>query len=118
MQSKRDSEITGHVARKIRQELGLSQAEFWGAIGIRRETGNNYERRGRLTEPVRLLVFAHYIAGIPVNDLQELRRVGAVAKAMREAGARLSEAAESVSQAAIYIESAVEAVTTEEEQHG
>lgn len=69
--------INGQVARKIRAELGLTQGEFWGALGIQRETGKNYEMRGRLIEPVRRLLFMHYVAGIPVNaPPDELVRMG------------------------------------------
>lgn len=112
-------EITGASARQIRKEMGLSQEAFWGAVGVKRETGNNYERRGRITEPVRRLLFMHYVAGIPVDaDPRELLRIGRIAQAGNAAVGALLSATECIGVAAAQLKTAVEAITEQEGQHG
>lgn len=115
----REKAITGFTARQMRQDLGLSQEAFWGAIGVRRETGNNYERHGRLTEPVRRLLFLHYTAGIPVNGSPDaLVRIGRLARADESATETLLKAAAQMGIAATHIKAAVEAMLTKESHHG
>lgn len=118
----RDEQITGAVARQIRQDLGRSQVVFWGAVGIKRDTGNNYERRGRLPEPVRRLVFMKYIAGIPVDAApDELVRVGRLAMSSRSAIESLAVAKEQARCSAEQLETAIKAIkaiTEKGDHHG
>lgn len=110
-------QVCGIAARNIRLDLGRSQEQFWGAIGVRRETGKNYEQHGRIPEPVQRLVFARYIAGIPVDSAPALLRVGRIASSKIGAASNIREAAERIRRASIQLKAA-EAAVNEEEDHG
>lgn len=62
-------EVEGTKVRALRKSLGLSQVKFWIPLGVSQPSGHRMEseRADRIPEMVRLLVFARYVAGLPVD---------------------------------------------------
>lgn len=114
------SQLDGATVRNIRLDLRRTQEQFWGEIGIKRDTGNNYERRGSLPGPIQRLVFMRYIAGIDVNSSDHLLALGRMASATFSAHRNIQAAAEHIRSAALQISAADRAVfkLIEENQHG
>lgn len=80
------SALTGPKLRLIREGLGLSQAAFWGAIGVKQPAGHGYETGREMPDSVRRLAYLHYVAGIPTNaDPDTLAAVGQAATATSQA---------------------------------
>jgi transcriptional regulator with XRE-family HTH domain len=71
MDVKTESDINGAVALSLRSGRGESQEVFWGRIGVTQAGGCRYERGRNIPRPVRLLVFASYVAGIPLDSRKE-----------------------------------------------
>ncbi|ARV77140.1 putative transcriptional regulator [Pseudomonas phage Skulduggery] len=90
MTSTTERDINGLAVRKLRAESGLSQAKFWGAIGISLARGNRYETGKAAVIPadVQRLVFLHYVIGIPTNappaELHELMKSAGPARQQRK----------------------------------
>jgi len=59
-----DQDITGLVARNLRNELGMAQAAFWGAVGVKQPIASRYEAGLRIPDPIKSLLFIRYVAGI------------------------------------------------------
>lgn len=104
------AQIDGAAVRSIRQDLGRTQEQFWAEIGIKRDTGNNYERRGSLPGPIQRLVFMRYIAGIDVNSSDSLLALGRMASATFSAHRNIQAAVEHVRAASLQITAAEKAV--------
>lgn len=73
-----ESLVTNESARKLRHELGLTQKEFWGPVGVAQSVGARYEDDVKIPRPVRILVVARYVAGLMISaetseDIEELR---------------------------------------------
>lgn len=66
-----EDEITGDVARALREAAGLPQNRFWGAIGVNQTSGHRYEtgniKRDRIPRPVRILLYIKYVIGLPID---------------------------------------------------
>ena len=62
------SDITGAVAREIRQGLKMPQRQFWGGISVSAAAGCAYEN-GHAPVPgtVQRLLFLHYVLSIPTD---------------------------------------------------
>lgn len=86
-------QITGQQLRTIRGALGLSQAAFWGAIGVKQPSGSAYEDGHEMPEPVRRLAWLNYVMEIPVNaEPEALRTIAIAVKSQREAARSLKRA--------------------------
>lgn len=119
MEVKSFSDIDGDLARKLRLELGMYQADFWGELGIKRETGSNYEKRGRIPEPVQRLLFMRYFAGIPVNGpTEELARLGQALNSLLASKGKLIESSAALSIAQEQITEAIQIIQKQEKNHG
>lgn len=59
-------QVNGTVALEIRKSLGLTQPEFWGAIGATQSTGTRIEKRRpfSMDEPLRTMFFMRYVMGL------------------------------------------------------
>jgi transcriptional regulator with XRE-family HTH domain len=109
MDIKTESDVTGAVARRLREQADLSQKAFWGPIGITQSAGCRYENGQRLPRPIRILVFANYVAGLRIDastpdGASRLSRLGLLqaSEAATEAvkvGAKLAEAQAAIRQA-------------------
>lgn len=86
-----EKHITASVVRAMREDLGLSQAAFWRAVGVEQSVGCRYESESaRIPQPVRILIVAHYVGGVSIDattpeGVAELSRLGSVQKAKKTA---------------------------------
>lgn len=64
---KSQKQITGAEAKALRIQEGLSQREFWEAVGVSQPAGCRYERSKHIPAPVRILIFAIYVIGIRID---------------------------------------------------
>lgn len=67
---KTEKDITGPVALFLRKRAKMSQQVFWKSVGVSQSTGCSYEkgeRASRILPPVRTLLFARYVAGLPID---------------------------------------------------
>lgn len=56
--------ITGAVALKLRNKLGLSQGAFWNQLGVTQSGGSRYESDRNIPRPVKKLFFLTFIAPV------------------------------------------------------
>jgi len=78
-----EKDITGAVARKLRETAGLTQTAFWEPIGVKQSVGCRYESDIPIPQAVRILLVAHYVSGIKIDaktqeGVEELARLGAI----------------------------------------
>jgi DNA-binding transcriptional regulator YiaG len=52
--------ISSGDAYRLRQKLGLTQADFWAALGVSQSTGCRYEAGRKLPRPVQRLYMLTY----------------------------------------------------------
>lgn len=65
MNIQNDEEITGAVAKQIREAAGLSQEKFWQPLGVHQSSGCHYEADDKpVPKPVRILLYLRYVRGI------------------------------------------------------
>lgn len=57
--------------RKIREDRGMNQSEFWRACGITQSGGSRYEGGRRMPATVRELVRIVYVLGIDLASLKK-----------------------------------------------
>ena len=103
-----EPEITGAVARELREKAGLPQTTFWKPLGVHQSSGCKYESGVSLIpKPVRILLVARYVAGLTIDagtedGVAELCRLvssqskQADAKAIARAAQRLQAAADAL----------------------
>ena len=78
-----EKDITGAVARKMREDAGLTQTAFWKPLGVKQSVGCKYEQDVQIPHAVRILIVAHYVSGIKIDagtqeGVAELARLGAI----------------------------------------
>lgn len=85
-----ENDITAAVAKQLREEAGLTQAEFWTGVGSNQSSGHWFEggRRKSIPRPIRMLIFLRHVAKMPVNvgelgGAQEAIEAGEVVAALR-----------------------------------
>ena len=81
-------DITGEVAKELRDALGLTQPEFWQPVCVSQSAGSRYESGAfeDMSGPIRVLLFARYVAEVNIDALtpegaKNLRRLGRLQKA-------------------------------------
>lgn len=63
-----EDQITGTIAKVLRKSLKHSQWRFWNAVGVTQSGGCRYEQEEMsIPQPVRILIFARYIAGLEID---------------------------------------------------
>ncbi len=63
-----EKQVTGLVAKVLRERAGLSQKAFWGAYDVTQPGGCRYERGlFDIPTPVKRLIFAEHVAGLRVD---------------------------------------------------
>lgn len=68
MEIRTESDISGSVAKALREGRGDSQDVFWGRVGIKQSGGFAYESgRSPIPKYVRLTLFAIYVAGLELD---------------------------------------------------
>jgi transcriptional regulator with XRE-family HTH domain len=78
-----EKEITGALARQLREQAGLTQTAFWEPLGVKQSVGCRYEADIPIPQAVRILLVAHYVSGIKIDagtreGVAELSRLGAI----------------------------------------
>jgi len=62
-----EKDITGEVAKALREQAGLTQKAFWNALGITQAGGSRYEQAKLIPRPLRILIYTLYVAGVRVD---------------------------------------------------
>jgi transcriptional regulator with XRE-family HTH domain len=62
-----EKDIDGTCARELRKRLGLTQPQFWGAVGLTQSGGCRYEKGGSIPRPYRILIFLIHVAGLTID---------------------------------------------------
>lgn len=61
-------QLTGPIIRRIREEAGKTQAEFWGPLGVSKGRASTYEsEKYPINESAKLLVYLHHVCGFPLG---------------------------------------------------
>lgn len=55
--------------RALRLKLGLSQPAFWGKVGVTQPGGSRFEKEGRVSLPVRMLIEVVHIKGVDLDTI-------------------------------------------------
>jgi transcriptional regulator with XRE-family HTH domain len=101
MEISTEYDITPDAIRVIRNQTGLSQRAFWGALGLSQSAGSLYEKGVQaLPSPTRTLLFLMYVIGLEFDTrtaegaaaLHQLAR-------MQQARARIADALDLLHQA-------------------
>jgi len=65
MSVKNEDEITGEVAKQMRESAGMTQAAFWEPLGVHQSSGCHYEASDKpVPKPVRILLYLRYVQGV------------------------------------------------------
>jgi transcriptional regulator with XRE-family HTH domain len=106
-----ETDVTGTIARRLRESAGLTQTVFWERLGVTQSVGCRYEMDVNMPRSVRILLVATYISGVTINTgthdgVAELARLGEIqsgrAKAKsvaKDVGADLARASKSLKDA-------------------
>lgn len=106
-----EKDITGPVAKELRERAGLSQAAFWNPVGVQQSVACRYEQGGRVPKAVRILIVARYVSGVVIDasthtSVADLARLGEIqskaidAKSVaRTASAEIGKAVKSLTDA-------------------
>ena len=78
-----EKDITGQVAKELRERAGLSQAAFWNPVGVQQSVACRYEQGGRVPKSVRILIVARYVSGVVIDaatpsGVADLARLGEI----------------------------------------
>lgn len=63
-----ESDITSDVALRLRENAKESQITFWARVGVTQSTGCRYESGAPIPKPVRMLMYAVYVAGMMIDS--------------------------------------------------
>ena len=78
-----EQDITGPIARKLREEFGMTQTAFWRPLGVKQSVSCRYEQGVDIPQAVRILLVAHYVGGVKIDaatpeGVAELTLLGAI----------------------------------------
>lgn len=62
-----EKDITGVAAKHLREQANLTQKAFWNSLGLTQSGGSRYEQGQALPKPIRILLFAIYVAGLRLD---------------------------------------------------
>lgn len=62
-----EKDITGQVAKALREQAGMTQKSFWNSLGLTQSGGSRYEQGHPLPRPIRILIYTMYVAGLRVD---------------------------------------------------
>ena len=63
-----EQQVTGAVARDLREKAGLPQRSFWEPLGVHQSRGCQYESgASSIPKPVRILLVARYVTGLHID---------------------------------------------------
>lgn len=107
----REQDLNGRTVRALREQLGLTQAAFWSAVGVTQSVGCRYEADMPIPRAVRILIVANYISGLKIeahtaDGVKELKALGRIQSSFQRASdvadtvrGTLDEAAHHISEA-------------------
>ena len=69
MKIRGEQDITSEVARKLREDLGLAQWQFWNPIGVDQSAGCKIEANDghKMRKTTRILLYVRYVAGLHLD---------------------------------------------------
>lgn|SRR5690554_1258148 len=75
-------QITGPLAKGLREKAGMTQRDFWGQFGASKCRASYYENeKWEINPQVKQLVYLKYICGIPVfGPHADLLKLGKAAR--------------------------------------
>lgn len=96
MEIKNEGDFNAKSVRALRESLGMSQGQFWGAVCVSTARGCAYEvERNKIPAPVKRLLWLHYFLGVN-TELAESTLKPATSnkarKALEAAKAQIDEA--------------------------
>lgn len=56
--------------RKLRRNMGLSQTEFWGRLGVTQSAGSRYESSRDVPKPIAVLAHMAYIDKADIDAME------------------------------------------------
>lgn len=114
-----EDQITGPIARKMREELGLTQKQFWEPVGVAQSVACRYETANvPVPRAVRILVVARYIGGLEIDasseaGVRDLVRVAMLKHSQTKVRESYQDAQKSIGTAIASLETAAKALTEE-----
>lgn len=92
-----EKDVTGPIARQLRESLSLKQPQFWNPVGVQQSVGSRYEREANIPHSVRILLVATYVAGLKLDTntpeaVEALTRLAAVQTSFKSASAHAAAA--------------------------
>lgn len=110
-----EKDITGAIARKLREEEGLTQTAFWEPLGVKQSVGCRYESDIPIPQAVRILLVAHYVSGVKIDaatpeGVAELSRLGSIQSKQNNAKAIVAHARADMTKAIKNLEVARDAL--------
>lgn len=108
-----EKDISGSVARALREQLGMTQTAFWGAVGVKQSVGCRYEADMPIPLPVRILIVARYVSGVQIDagtpeGVAELTKLGGVQSKFKDATKTAAAVRSALDAAAVQIQRASE----------
>ncbi|GJH00258.1 DNA-binding transcriptional regulator [Paraburkholderia terrae] len=105
-----EKDIDGTCARELRKRLGMTQPDFWGAVGLTQSGGCRYEKGGSIPRPYRILIFLVHVARLTIDvtskegagatiALAELQKDQAAAAGLSDAIQRVQKAQRALAEA-------------------
>lgn len=67
MEIRTEQEIDAPTVKRLRTQAGLTQSAFWTPIGVTQAAGCRYEKGNTMPKPIRILVYANYVAGLRLD---------------------------------------------------
>ncbi|NTE96730.1 hypothetical protein [Agrobacterium tumefaciens] len=118
MKIENESEITGPVARQLREGVGLTVVKFWGDVCVTANRAWRYENgHSELPQPIRRLIYLHYVVGVPVDlhskELAELAELAKFASPVRRTRRDIVTASGFIDQAAELLKQAKEVMNVQ-----
>ena len=98
-------DITGPMARDLRKQRGMTQAQFWNPVGVQQSVACRYESGADMPDAVRILLVATYVGGLTINTsssdgVADLARLGSIQSNFKAASAIARKATRDLDSAA------------------
>lgn len=68
MEIRTETDLNAQSARWLRDRAKEPQHTFWARVGVTQATGCRYEGGATIPKPVRMLLYAVYVAGVELDS--------------------------------------------------